>query len=344
MAGARWMESTGLDEPGIVEALTDDSAAFDFFQAVRLLERLHPDSSRLGEYGDPSDEAVHFGVHPSIAFPVGEIHEIEFRPVGPPRLSVNAIGLTGPLGVLPHQYTLQVAERIRARDRAMQAFLDVFHHRIISLFYRAWEKHRFTAGYERGGTDRLTEHLYDLMGLGVEGFREDMGLAPESLLYYAGLLFPQPRSAVAFEQFLADHFGVPVEVEQFVGGWYALEERSQCRVGDDEAVMGQLGAGAVVGDEVWDPQTRVRIRIGPVSRAAFERFLPTGSAYRSLKAFARFFGHDQFDIDVQLILARDEVPGCVLGADDGQSRPLGWCTWITTTSMTRDRDETILAL
>ena len=108
--------------------------------------------------------------------------------------------------------------------------------------------------------------------------------------------------------------------------------------------MGQLGAGAVVGDEVWDPQTRVRIRIGPVSRAAFERFLPTGSAYRSLKAFARFFGHDQFDIDVQLILARDEVPGCVLGADDGQSRPLGWCTWITTTSMTRDRDETILAL
>jgi type VI secretion system protein ImpH len=344
MAGARRMESARLDDADIGEALAENSAAFEFFQAVRLLERLHPESSRLGDYGDPADEAVHFSAHPSIAFPAGEIHEIEFRPAGPPRMSVNVMGLIGPLGVLPHQYTLMVAERNRSRDRAMQAFLDLFHHRILSLFYRAWEKHRFAAGFERAGTDRLTEHLFDLMGLGVAGLRDRVGISADSLLFYAGLLTSQQRSAVALEQLLADHFSVPVEVEQFVGGWYPLERSTQCSIGEEDTVTAQLGVGAVVGDEIWDPQTRVRIRIGPLSRDEYDRFLPTGSAFRVLQRLTRFFGHDQFDVEVQLVLARDEVAGCVLGADDEQSHPLGWGTWIKTAPMTRDRDETILAI
>ncbi len=99
----------------------------------------------------------------------------------------------------------------------------------------------------------------------------------------------------------------------------------------------------MVGDEVWDQQARVRVRIGPVTREQYERFLPTGSAYESLRSVARFFTHDQFDFDIQLVPARDEVPGCVLGSDE-QPPPLGWGTWLRTRPFARDADETILTL
>ena len=331
-----------------VEAALDGTPErYEFFQAMRLLRQRIPGRHPVGGYGDPADEVVRLGVDPTLAFPPSDIRSV--RPVedGPPRMAVAFMGLIGPNGVLPHRYTLQVADRSRARDHAMRDFLDIFHHRMLSLFHLAWEKHRFAVAYERDGRDHLSRHLLDLVGVGTGGLAEQLGLAPESLLLYAGLLAPGQRPAVALEQLLEDYFGVPVEVEQFVGGWYAIDRGAQCSLGDESGIA-ELGRGAVVGDEVWDQQARARIRIGPLSRAQYDDFLPTGSAHGPLRALVRFFTNDEVEVELQLVLRHDDVPPCVLGADADTgptpSPPLGWCTWLRSATSSRDPDDTILSL
>jgi type VI secretion system protein ImpH len=358
------VETAAVGQPALEAALRERPTAFEFFQAVRLLERLlaHP---RLGEpqpspsaegaaalgggrqpvgrFGDPTHEAVRFGVNPDIAFPASEIQALELPTTGDPaRMTVNFIGLTGPEGVLPYAYSELVAAQGRMNDRALRDFLDLFHHRIVSLFYRAWEKYRFAVSYERDREDLLTQHLRDLVGLGGVGLQGRLGLRDEGLLFYAGLLAPAQRSAVGLQRLIADYFSVPVEVEQFVGGWYTLAPETQCAVGE-EAVSERLGGGAVVGDEIWDPQARVRLRLGPLTRQQYDQFLPGGTAYEPIRVLARFYSRDQFDFEIQLVLARDEVPECHLDAGEPQT-PLGWCTWMRTRPFGRDPDDTVLTL
>jgi type VI secretion system protein ImpH len=337
------METPVVVQPYLEEKLWENPTSFEFFQAVRVLERLLPERQPVGVFADPSAEVVRFSVNPDTAFPASEIQGLEPGNGAPPRLTVNFMGLTGPEGVLPYDYSLLITERLRHRDRTLRDFFDLFHHRIISLFYRAWEKYRFAVSHERNRHDRLTLHLKDLLGLGVPALQQRLTVRDEALLFYTGLFGPQQRSAAALQQLLADYFGVPCEVEQFVGGWYPLSETTQCTLGDEGDASEQLGWGAVAGQEVWDPQARVRLRLGPLTRSQYDQFLPTGEAYEPLRTLTRFFCGEQFDFEVQLILARDDVPPCTLGAD-APGIPLAWCTWMRTREFSRDPDDTILML
>jgi type VI secretion system protein ImpH len=307
---------------------------------VRLLGLWSAAARPVGDFADPADEAVRFSVTASLAFPASEIQSVEQQPDGPLRMTVNFLGLTGPQGVLPFHYTQLVADRLQKRDRGLRDFLDIFHHRILSLFYRSWEKSHFPVAYERSGRDPITRHVRDLVGMG-EPPAEEPARHRSALLFHAGLLLAQPRSALGLEQLLEGVFDVPVEVEQFVGEWYTPMGETQCLVSDDERMAGRLGHGALVGDAVWDRQAKVRVRLGPLTRARYEEFLPGGAAHEELRQLTRFYGGDALEFGVQLALARDDVPPCILGGD---GLPLGWSTWVRTAPMTRDPDDTILTL
>lgn len=327
-------------------ALEEAPESFAFFQAVRLLHRRLGDRRKVGEFADPAGESVRFSVNPSLAFPAGDIQDMRVGEDGQPRMSVNFMGLVGHMGVLPTQYSMvldaQAAEE--GDPDPLRDFLDIFHHRLLSLFYGAWERSHFYVPFERQEEDRVSARLLDLIGLGTPGLRRKMSVRDDALLFYCGLLGIQQRSAVALEHLLEDYFGVPVEVLQFHGGWYGLSESSQCRLDDDEGLAGSLGEGTVVGDEIWDPQARVRIRVGPLSREKYDDFLPGGPAYEALAGFTRFFGDGHYDFDLQLVLDRDDVPGVVLGSEEESAPPLGWCTWIRTRPFSLDPDETILSI
>jgi type VI secretion system protein ImpH len=259
-------------------------------------------------------------------------------------MAVNFMGLIGPLGVLPLYYTELIQQRLMARDASAQVFLDIFHHRMLSLFYRAWQKHRFHIYYGRREFDRFSTHLLDLIGLGHKQLQDRQAVADDSLVSYAGLITQQPRSAVSLEGYLEDYFGVPVRVEQFIGAWYRLDVPSQTRFNDEERLSESLGAGAVVGDEVWEPQARLRVVLGPLSLVRYLEFLPSGRAYRPLRALTRFFAGDEFDFELQLVLKRNDVPACELGVAGEAAPQLGWVSWAKSNAMNRDPAETILPL
>jgi type VI secretion system protein ImpH len=355
MARSVGLEAAAMTDSALFDRLLKEPQAYDFFQAVHLLERLLPDRAPIGEFADPDDEVVRFKTPTAVGFPASEIQDLE-PGIGraPATMTVNFMGLTGPQGTLPLAYSLYAGQRARVGDDVMKEFLGLFEHRILSLFYRAWAKSRATIGFDdhslprtddtpRQNRDWLTRHLLSLLGLGTPGLANRMPVPDESMLYFAGLLALPSRPAAALEQLVADAFGVPVEVEQFVGAWYPLGQTAQTALSDDGFGSAPLGGGAVAGDEVWDEGGRVRIRIGPLARRAYDDFLPGGASHDALRALTRFFANDQFDFEIQLVLARDETPPLKLDAD-AVPLPLGWCTWLNTAPLERDPDDALFAL
>ena len=342
-------------DPKLLGRLLDSPHTYDFFQAVHLLERLLPERDPVGGFADPADEIVRFTTPTTVGFPASMIQALaEATDDGPARMMVNFFGLTGPQGVMPLDYSLYLGQRGRMGDHALNAFLGIFEHRIVSLFYRAWAKSHAAIGVEGRGTgetggdeatseDWLTRHLLSLVGLGAPSMQRRLPIPDAVLLYYAGLFNVPSRPASALEQIVGDFFDVPVQVEQFIGAWYPLDVAAQTALGADSAIPAGLGGGAVAGDEVWDQQGRVRLRIGPLTRTRYEEFLPGGPAHTALRGLTRFFSNDQLDFEIQLVLARDEAPPCRLDAD-ATPLPLGWCTWLRTAPMNRDPDDALFTL
>lgn len=316
---------------------------FDFFQAVRLLALWQRDRVPVGGFVPPDRETVRFQANPDLAFPASQIRDLDTA-ADPPRMKVNFFGLQGPFGVLPLAYSELVTERLRSRDSTLTEFFDIFNHRMLSLFYQAWEKHHFAVRYERDGADPLSHCLEALTGIGTAGLTKRQQVDDDSILFYAGLLGLTPRSPLALEQLLSDYFGVEVAVEPFVGAWRKLDEEYQCRVGEATGYSEQLGWGAVAGDEIWDVQSRARVKLGPLTRAQYDGFLAGGAAHKPLRSLLRMFAGDAVDFEVQLVLKREEVPRAGLGwGEMGGAPRLGWVTWLKSgEGFDRDPADTVL--
>jgi type VI secretion system protein ImpH len=345
MAAEIGTPNSGVDNSPIEDVLREEPFSFEFFQAVTLLQRLASHRQAVGRFSNPEDEAIRFRGNPSLGFPASQIQSINF-PEGetPADMMVNFMGLTGPQAVLPYPYSELVLERQRAKDHTLQSFLDIFHHRMVSFFHRAWEKYRFPVTHAMGEKDIFEHHLRDLIGLGTEGMKDRQAVCDEGLLHFVSLFAQQSRSAAALEQIINAFFEVPVEVEEFTGAWYRLDSATQCELGEDDSDSQKLGWGAVVGDEIWDQQSRVRIKLGPMPLERYQDFLPDGSAFKPLKALTRFFANDEFDFEIQLILKSEDVPRLEVGAVDATAPRLGWVTWLKSAPLSRDPNETILNL
>ncbi|HSB36382.1 MAG TPA: type VI secretion system baseplate subunit TssG, partial [Thermoanaerobaculia bacterium] len=326
----------------VSQRLQNSPQHFGFFQAVRLLARLAPRGIPVGQDGPPGREVVRFRTRATLEFPPSEIHDLRFDaddPDRPPQMTVAFGGTTGPLGVLPVPYTELLIERVRYKDLALWEFLDLFNHRFVSLFYRAWRKYRFAFSYEAGGEDPFTEAIYALIGLGTEGLRDRQIVPDEALLFYAGLIAQRPHSTSALTSILRNYFGVPVGILQFVGQWLDLEEGDQSRLG---ARNSRLGSDFVLGGRVWNNQSRFRVRLGPLGFREFLLVLPKGSAFRPLNELLRFLVGLEYDFDVQPVLKKEEIPACQLRFDAAPPPMLGWTSWLKSRPSREDATELIL--
>src|SRR5271169_3940964 len=331
----------------LADALFEHGYEFEFFQAVRLLARMFPQRKPVGGTAKPTEEIARFRARLSMAFPASSVHDIERIPDQPDAISMTVafMGLTGTKGILPFWYTEWLLARKAAKDGTAGAFFDLFNHRFISFFYRAWEKHRppvlYESSFMRGPQpDPFTQSLFDLIGMGTEGLRGRLRTNDESLLLYAGLIAQRPHSATALRGILRDFFSVPVEIVQCVGSWYELEDADRCYL-SGELERNQLGEGAFIGAEVWNQQARFRIRVGPLSLQQFRDLLPDRPTMSQLVELTRYVVGHSMAFDVQLVLQGADVPGCCL-SDEGLNAPrLGWMGWLKTEEFGTDTDEPV---
>jgi len=323
------------------EMLEQDPYCFQFFQAVRLLERLYPERKPVGLFVSPATEVVQFSSVPSLSFPASEIQDYKPGKDAPGKLSINFMGLSAAVGVLPHAYTEFLLERAKAKDRGPADFFDLFNHRIVSLFYRAWQKYRFYIAYERTGAsdDVISARMLDLVGLGTGSLQHRMQIEDEACLFYAGLLSARRPTAQGLKQLIEDYFDVPVEVEQFTGTWRRLPMQNRTFLRETGAFCEQLGMGTIVGDEAFDQHGAVTIQLGPLSFERYCEFLPGARAHKELQAWLRIYANREFDFIIRLVLEREEVPRMKLGEEGPGSSRLGLVSWVKNRALDRDPDE-----
>jgi type VI secretion system protein ImpH len=248
--------------------------------------------------------------------------------------------------VLPTFYTDRLIEEFQRCQRLQRgsipplaAFFDLFNHRLIALFYRAWEKyHPFSAWY-RGAREPLDRAVVSLAGLALPTRRAGRAVAGESLRYYAGLFAHRRRHAAGLEELLCGYFGAPVAVIQFVGRWLSLGAGGRSRLGA-RGMNNQLRVNLSVGSRVWDEQGKFRLRVGPLSYDRYVQFLPGRPAFRALVEIAGFYAGPEYEFDVQLVLKADDVPRCRLGAAPACAQ-LRRTSWLMGREATDDADNVV---
>ena len=312
------------------------AGAFDFFELLRVLER---DGRLFGHGSLPDMEPARLGQHVRLGFATADLTDVEEgRDGSPTRVTVTNIGLLGPEGPMPLHLTRWVLDRLSQRwfegggarqtaDTTFVDFVNVLQHRMIALFYRAWADCQPAVQVERRSSDRVRSMLRSMAGIGLPGTTGPETRQLDGVkLGQAGALAGQVDGAERLTLFLSEAFSVPVRLKEFVGAWLPVPARLQSRLGRAHAVIGR---SATIGPRTFSRQSRIELRIGPLSLERYLAFLPGSGTFASFRrAVGHLVGHS-LDVDLRVVLAEQEVPAARIGVSQlGRTtwlaRPAGW--------------------
>ncbi len=327
----------------LINLLKAEPWRFDFFQAMRLIECLNTDKPRLGKSIKASDDplrlaqAVEMDFAPS-ALSAWKTGKEGFRD----RLLVRFLGLFGPNGPLPLHLTEYARDRAHNHgDNTLIRFVDIFHHRMLCLFYRAWADSQPTVHYDRiekgGEEDRFSGYIGSLFGIDAPSLRERDAMPDQAKLHFAGHFACQTRHAEGLCSIVADFFGIATTILEFVGEWMDISLHEQTRLGMHEQA-GRLGFSTVLGAQVYGCQHKFRIVLGPMDMGHYRGMLPGQPGLAELVAIARNYIGDELVWDVNLILRKDDIPPLIMGG----GAQLGWTSWLGNKKEGADADDLTL--
>jgi len=326
----------------LLRRLADEPHRFGFFAAVRLLENAHPGLPRVGTSLRLRDDPIRFAQSPSLSFAPATI--ARFVPAEgdkPPVLHQRFFGLFGANGPLPLHLTEHARERSRRKpsDSALTRFVDMFHHRLLSLLYRAWAEASPAVSLDRPDNDPFSRWIGSLAGYGQTSLSGRDSVPDGARLASAGILGRSVHGAEGLERILNDFFRVPVQVHQWQPHWMRLPEDARSRIGLRNAPVG-LGQNAVIGARVWDCQTRFRVEIGPLTLDQYQRFLPGGQSMKRLRDWVLNYVGYELSCEMHLVLKKEEVPPVRLGA----AGALGWTSWLGTRRVDEPAGDLVLGI
>jgi type VI secretion system protein ImpH len=305
---------------------------FDFFTVMRRIERSFPDRARIGDSSSRRDEYATLAQDPYLDFPASNLAKVDRDAVGRLRLFVKFLGLLGPQGALPLATTQETYQWWLVRDDAFPRFLDIFNHRYIQLFFRAWADARPIAQHDRPKLDRFQAYVGSMAGMGSELYRGLDSVPDAGKLAFAGLLAPQAKSASRLKSFISGLFGVEADVDEFVGSWLAFDEGERTVLGKKGST---LGVDTLIGGSVFSVQDKIRVRIHVKTLKEYASFLPGGRRCEQLADAVFFYLGDQFDWDVELALPAGEAEAMKLG----KAGRLGWTGWMSPNWAATDQRE-----
>ena len=211
--------------------------------------------------------------------------------------------------------------------RALRYFLDIFNHRLYSLFYRSWKKYRYYLQFRPGAIDGFSHRMLSLIGLEAPALQQLVGVDPARLITYSGIIGLRTRCAVGLQGLLSHYFdGIGVKVIEFMPRWVAIPDQYRPRLGGGRnGVRACLGENVTIGEKIRDLNGKFRIVLALMNLESFRKFLPGGTHSQELYKLVRFYAPDQLSFDVELVLGKEEVPPLQLGASPAQ---LGWTSWL----------------
>jgi len=322
----------------LTEDLASSPGRYEFHQAVRLLDLLglaEGSADPVGKAAAPERESVSLRGHPSLAFSATAIRTCRTEgghSGSGVEIDLTFAGLVGAAGVLPRHYSELVLARDAARDATLRDFLDALQRRSLGLLHRSWTKTHFAFAFEQEALqharhDPFTHAVLSLSGFGLDGLMRRQAVDDLAIAFSSGAFSRTTRSAASLAGLLSATFGVPFEVEQFVGHWLEVpvDERSTL-VGTNEQPDERhvLGQGFALGTRVWDVQSRIRVIAGPLTLDQLRFFAEESPGRVRVLALLRSFLGDAVEHDLECHLAPGESPGVQLG----QASRLGVDTWL----------------
>ncbi len=340
------------DPHRLIDELCAEPWKYDFFQAVRLAECSFRENPRIGRSNLLKQDAVRFGQHLSLACAPASMAKPQ-NDKRPRKLTVEFTGLTGPNGPLPLRLTEFIRNRLRGiqdpdaifaiadatqeggsnapKDAALAEFLDLFHHRMIALFYRAWAVAQKTVDFDREEDRSFAEWTASLCGLGLPDLDGTDSIPTSEKLPFTGHLACQTRHASGLAGVLADAFATEARVDQLTGHWITIPEPQRCRLGESRE-SGTLGSTCVVGSRIWDRRMKFTAVLGPMTLLQFQAFLPGGDCHPRLHDWIAFYTRREFYWDAVIILKKSEVPKINLG----RAGRLGYTAWLSSSPFKND--------
>ncbi len=306
---------SGLSDPALA-----DLATLEFNHVVTLLEGGRSSDERIGWVDDPRGEKLRFKASRTLGFPASEIDSIvPGSEPGSYEIRVNFLGLYGPSSPLPPFVTEGIVRDDSGANR-LEAFLDFFNHRLISLLRRIWLSARYYLRYRRGGSDPISRRILALYGLPPETDKEVAdGPKRDILLSHIGLLAQYSRSAETLAGLLSHYFEVPARVEEFVQREVTIPDDQRGRVGRQSLAFGR---SFVLGSTVSDRLGKFRVHLGPLSFQDFMEFLPDGAYHGRLLQLVALTQRDPLAWDFALHLDKGQATPWRLG-----EKRLGYSLW-----------------
>lgn len=326
----------GTSPQSLIADLEANASRFDFFAAVRLIEAINSDKPRFGTSIKLADDAVRFSQEPELQFPASALSDYRSNNGHAPRLAINCFGLFGSNGALPLHLTEYARERLRHHhDPTLARFADIFHHRMISLFYRAWANARPEVSYDHPESDRFAFYIGALQGIGGEAFRHRDELDDRAKLFYTGHFARHNKNPAGLQAIIGEVLGTRVSIKEFIGEWMDIRQQDQSRLGHS-AMVATLGQSVLLGSAVWGCQHKFRMILGPLRLDQYVSLLPGADLLAQLVAIVRNYLGDELVWDVNLLLQKQEVPaeialGCPKTASDVSMNglaQLGWSMWL----------------
>src|SRR3984885_7288660 len=190
---------------------------FDYFALLRHLERTFKDQPRIGDSAAAREEFVRLGQDPFMEFPASNVTRVDHDEEKTLKVFVRFLGLLGPQGALPFATTEEAYHYVLAQDDAFPRFLDLFNHRFIQLFFRAWADSRPIVHHDRPDADRFVAYIGSAIGVGSKPYQNLDSVPDAAKLGFAGLLGAQAKSASRLAGAVCGLFKVEAEVEEFIG-------------------------------------------------------------------------------------------------------------------------------
>jgi len=310
----------------LIRDIAEHPYRYGFYQAMRRVEANHPESPGFARSRRARQDPVRLGQEASLSFARSTLAQVqERREFRPERLLQYFHGVFGPNGPLPIHLTEYAMERTLSwHDTTLERFCDIFHHRMISLFYRIWADAEPAVCEDRPKDNRFRIYVGALTGLGTPSLRNQDEFSDQAKLFHAGHYSSQKRSAEGLLAIVSQQFSMPVKLNEFEPEWLELPEEARLYLGQS-LHTGRLGTNTVIGGRTYERQFRFALEFGPLTRQQFEYLLPDQRAPDTLAALVRNYVGLEFTWEYRIVVLEEEVPTARLG----QYGQLGWSTWLS---------------
>ncbi len=322
------------DRLTLYQNLAQHPFAYGFYSALRRVENANLGKAKIGYARKPVEDAIRMGQQVSMIFAPATLASFDSQSSDKVRLNVYFFGLFGCNGPMPLHLTEYALNRVKnAQDQSLTHFIDIFHHRLLSLFYRIWADSEPTVNLDRPTEDVFSSKVASFIGLGTDTLKHCDAMPDHAKLHFSGHMVNPVRNGEGLLSILRDYFAVEVELEQYIGNWLSIVPADQLRLGET-VLSGSLGETSTLGEKVWECQNKFRLSFGPLSLNDYQRLLPGGISLYRLIAIVRNYLGDEFDWDVQPKLKADQVkPSCL-----GVFGQLGWTTWMVNEPQSQQQD------